>query len=80
MEGDNKNYSSLWIIIVAVFVLFLIAKVLDPVPEVKMYDPSRTQAVGRSIEAADIHSGFTLTDEEVKEIAERTSLQELRKK
>lgn len=80
--SDNQNSPNpnvVIIIIIAIFVLFFILKVVDPQPEVKMYDPARSQAVTRAVEAAEIRSDFTLTDEQVKEIAERTSLQEIRK-
>lgn len=83
MNDDNKppdmNPNTVIIIIIAIFVLAFIANMASPPSQVKMYDPERAAAVNRAVEAAQIRSGFTLTDEEVNEITEKKFMEEVRK-
>ena len=67
------------------FFIFIVAVVVlngifgSRPPKKDVFNPAINKAVNAQIEAADIRSGFTLTDDQVNEIASKTFLEEARK-
>lgn len=69
---------------IVVFIVLVITNIFDSSSEseVKMYDPARTQSINKAIESADLaaqRANKTLSEDEVKEIAEKAFLEDVRK-
>ena len=69
---------------IVVLVVLVVAKIFGSSSEsgVKMYDPARTQSVNKAIESTDLaaqRANKILSEDEVKQIAEKASLEHARK-
>lgn len=67
-----------WFFICIVVTLILV-RILAPANKRDVFNPAIGKAVNAQIEAADIRSGFTLTDKQVEKVGERAFLEEARK-
>lgn len=78
--APTKGLSGMaWFFIVVVAALVLSGIFGSRPPKRDVFNPAINKAVNAQIEAADIRSGFSLTDDQVKEIASKTFLEEARK-
>lgn len=76
-SADNIKITVLIIVGLAIMAAILLPN--EKEPSINFYDPESRSTINREIEAADMRSGYSLSKEEVKAIAEEVTIKEYRK-
>jgi len=78
-EAKTMGLSSMAWFFIAIVIAVVLVGIFDRPSKRNVFDPAIGKAVNAQVEAAEIRSGFTLTDEQAEKVREKAFLDEVRK-